>query len=50
MARGEHRKMSMYNDDDKDYLFNEMKRFLREYDIATLLQIVTDAVEYVEAD
>ena len=42
--------MSQYENYEKDYLFDEIKRFLREYDIATLLQIVTDAVEYVEAD
>ena len=42
--------MSQYENYEKDDLFNEIKRFLREYDIATLLQIVTDAVEEVEAD
>ena len=42
--------MSMYENYEKDDLFNEIKRFLREYDIATLLQIVTDAVEEMEAD
>ena len=42
--------MSMYGNDEKDDLFNEMRKFLKKYDIATLLQIVTDAVEEVEAD
>ena len=42
--------MSMYGNDEKDDLFNEMRKFLEKYNIAVLLQIVTDAVEYVEAD
>ena len=42
--------MSMYENYEKDDLFNEMRKFLKKYDIATLLQIVTDAVEEVEAD
>ena len=42
--------MSQYENYEKDYLFDEIKSFLKKYDIATLLQIVTDAVEEVEAD
>ena len=41
--------MSMYDNHEKDELFNLMVEFLKHHPVHELLKIVKDAVEEVEA-
>ena len=38
--------MSMYNNNSKDNLYNEIRDFLEEHRISELMEIVTDVIEY----
>lgn len=42
--------MSMYGESEyageKNYLFNEIQRFLEEHPIEELMRIIADAIEY----
>lgn len=42
--------MSMYNDNDKDDLFYEMKQFAEKYSFETLLKLTKDVLTYTNAD
>lgn len=36
--------MSMYDNDDKDYLYEEMVKFLADHPVSELLEMVASAV------
>lgn len=42
--------MSMYGDSewDKNNLYDELRNFLKEHKVSELLEIVKDAIEYME--
>lgn len=42
--------MSMYDNNDKDDLFYDMKEFAKKYSFETLLKLTTDVLTYTNAD
>lgn len=42
--------MSMYDNNDMDDLYYEMKQFAKKYSFETLLQLVTDVLTYTNTD
>lgn len=42
--------MSMYGNSDKDYLFDKMIEFAKEYSFETLLKLTKDVLTYTNAD
>ena len=42
--------MSMYDDRDKNNIYDEIRSFLEDHPMSELLQIVADVVEEVESE
>ena len=40
--------MSMYDNEDKDEIYYDIRRFLEDHPVSELLQIIADAVEVDE--
>ena len=42
--------MSMYDNADKDYIFEEMSRYIEEHGMSEFFQVLADVIRYSETE